>query len=616
MLYNLINHDLSENFKRYCNFEDAEQIINALESAWVNGSNSLSVPHWADIVGKKYLATLTYTLSKAGWITSSVQGRYGSFSINLVKLAEYMTPEQQLSFRTKIKVSKYRMRCTTDLQPADLVRTPNGIHPTGAVRPGFAKCANKMFKLDTQYLVKYYDAIQSNLIKSIKKMAKRYPRIHKDKANYGNMSTDILDWHIFNPEAEFNLEANISDQRHRATYLGTKRIFNIIASKDARSLMISSDPVVLTLDSTDALKDIYLFIAELIGTNAKSWGAKTLAGKIAYENHSLHVLDLQEHITDDMTAKQIKKECKRADLDRKDLHENIWLERIYAKLDRLFNQGYISWDIPLEKDATMSLAQIIGVLTNDARLLDRTNVVYPYALKDAWTVEGVPRLHTKTVGTPKFYGSGQTAKKLLASKNLTLTKKQMSKLAKEFTTGGFATITDLKDFFIKYSNVATPTIETTTWNETYTITVNKYKCVGANIAAYTAYDTASSTDKTFMIHNPIRIPDYERFKLFYPTGLIHNLDSKIMDNTMNSIIDNGEWAIAIHDAGLVMPGTSMGKYYVDNLEQLRLDRHIVIDNYRKSIGATGRAADIAFAKLMNKVVQLPASTSFSPSALK
>jgi hypothetical protein len=60
----------------------------------------------------------------------------------------------------------------------------------------------------------------------------------------------------------------------------------------------------------------------------------------------------------------------------------------------------VYWNIPLEIDATMSLAQVVGVLTNDARLLDRTNVINETTLLDAWHVEGVPRLHTKTVGTP------------------------------------------------------------------------------------------------------------------------------------------------------------------------------------------------------------------------
>ena len=103
---------------------------------------------------------------------------------------------------------------------------------------------------------------------------------------------------------------------------------------------------------------------------------------VAYGSKALHELDLT-------TAE-----------DRKHLHENIWLERMYHALDIINAEGGILWDIPIEIDATMSLAQIIGVLTNDRRLLDRTNVINSSNLLDAWHVEGVPRLHTKTVGTP------------------------------------------------------------------------------------------------------------------------------------------------------------------------------------------------------------------------
>ena len=573
-----------------------EFILNALEWYWVNGNSPMSIPYWADKVGHKNLDNFIYALAQAGWIESKANARakWGEFKLSQAMVDKHFTREEQTAYKKKLRVAKYSMKYVENTT-IDMVKTATGIKATGLVREGFAKCSNQPFKLDTAMLAKYYDAIQLNLTKSMDKVMAKYPTIAHDETNYNEITKDLLDKYIFSEEAIYNLEGNISDSRGRAIYNGIKRVGNPISNKDFRACLVVPQGKIISKSDTKAMQEIYLFIAELISDTASSWSQKWLKGMYSYQRKELHDLDLTDAH------------------DRKELHENIWLERIYAKLDTLNEQGSVYWDIPIEIDATMSLAQVIGILTNDARLLDRTNVINETTLLDAWHVEGVPRLHTKTVGTPTFYGSAQTAVSLLRAKKLDYTKEHIKILNKEFNQGAFGVIKGFKDFLIQHSAVNTPTINMEIWDDKFEVPVNKFKPVGAKTNAYSAWDSASKRQVIFLNHTVETVPDYDRFRLYYPTGLVHNLDSQLMNKTLENL---HEWAIAIHDAILVLPGSEARTKYVEQLEILRANRPQILANYRQSIGATSKSADIAWAKLMDKVEPLCSAVPFSESALK
>lgn len=575
---------------------DNIHILDALEWHWVNGNQPMSTPYWADKVGHTNLDNFIYALSEAGWIVSKANARakWGEFNLSQAMIDKYFSREEQRAYKTKVRVAKYSMRYV-DNDTVDMVKTADGIKATGLRRPGLSKSANQPFKLDIVPLINYYDAILANLTKSMNKVMQKYPTIKQDETNYAVISKELLDYYIFHQDNVYNFEGNTSDSRGRAIYNGLRRVGNPIANKDFRACMVVPQGIVISKSDTKAMREIYLFIAELVGVNAKSWGQKALAGRMAYSRRELHDIDLTtEH-------------------GRKELHENIWLERIYARLEQLDADGSVYWDIPIEIDCTMSLAQVIGTLLNDARLLDRTNVINETTLLDAWYVEGVPRLHTKTVGTPVFYGSAQTATSLLRSKKLDYTRDHVKILNKEFNTGAFGLIKSFKDFLIQYANVETPTIPMTIWNETFDVVVNKFKPVRAKTNVYSVWNSEIKRQVVFLNHTVETVPDYDRFRLYYPTGLVHNLDSKLMDNAIMQI---SSWAIAIHDAILCLPGSTAREKFVEQLEALRANRHTVLNNYRKSIGATSRSADIAWAKLMDKVEPLCSAIPFSESALK
>ena len=263
-----------------------------------------------------------------------------------------------------------------------------------------------------------------------------------------------------------------------------------------------------------------------------------------------------------------------------------------------------------------AILQIGGVLLNDARPLRKTNVIEPETLEDAWTIPNVPRKMTKAYMTPSMYGSSASIKKLIATAGLVATKEQIKTIKTEYKSGGFSTLVGLKDFLINHANPTTPVLKIDMFDEQFEIEINKYKVVGATLKAYTGYDSKTDRTRVFMIHNPIRIPDYDRFKLFYPTLLIHNRDSKASDNSMVELHKLGEWAISIHDAALVLPGTKFRKVFVNQLEQMRQNRISITSAYNTSIGATTVAAKIKWAKLNSEIEQLDNNIPFEGSCLK
>ena len=566
------------------------EFIQALEYSLVKYS-PLSVPFWADKIGTIQLNKILYVLGLHNLVSTKVNRKYASISATTT-LADMI--DDTLDYRINAKISKYGMKCSTTDSAISLTKTPSGIKDTGLIRRGFAYSSTQKFKLDIPMLVKYREAIILNAVKSIEKTMLDYSDIALDEANYRELVEIVIDNYIANPHNSYNLEFNINDQRGRSIYNGIKRVFNIISSKDSRALIIAPS-IYLTEDNVEAMKDIYLFIAELSGKKRDTIAKKQLAGRLAYVNRELPVLDLNtEH-------------------DRKELFELIWLERIYTLLDTLKANGSVQWNVPLEVDAGMSLAQVIGATINSEELLVKTNCVGS-KLEDPWHIDGVRRIAGKTVGTPTFYGSSQSAISLLKSKKLDPTKEELSAITREFNNGTFSIIKDFKNLLIKNGNVTTPTYEVQGWNESYIVEVNKHKAVGATLKAYAIWDTTANKDRMFFNHQPTLIPDYIRFNLFFPTGFVHNIESKIVDTTMVDLKDEGEWAISIHDAILCLPGSKARKFYIINLEAFNKVGLQVLKGYLQSIGATSTKAHIDLAKILDK--RTVNTKKFSLNALK
>lgn len=257
---------------------------------------------------------------------------------------------------------------------------------------------------------------------------------------------------------------------------------------------------------------------------------------------------------------------------------------------------------------------IQGCLLNDQRLLNMTNVINPDQLADAWHIEGVPRTHVKSVFTPRLYGSSETEKALLAHRKLTATKQQIKLIRKEGRDGALGLANQFKDAIIKNCKPQR-TMQIKLWNDDFTIECNKYKQVGTTQNAYSIYDSTDDRDKLFFNMATTKVPDLERFKLFFQTLLCHGIDSQVMDNILNN---TDVWALPIHDAILALPGDchTLRLEAVEQLKDIHTNRHTILANFRQSIGATGSKADLAFAKLYANVQQLDNGIEFSVSCMK
>ena len=569
----------------YMNLDSEETIdfLEALEYSLVK-NNSLSVPFWIEKIGQEPFNRIVYVLGNHGLVVTTKAAKYASVSAT-TKLKSLVS--DLLDYRIDTKIRRYGMKLDVSDRDTNLVSTPSGIKTTGLDRKGMSYSAKQTFRLDIDYLVKYKNLVIENATKSILKTIVQYEDIALDEANYRELVNIVIDNYIANPHNFYNLEWNISDQRGRAIYQGLKRVFNPISSKDCRALLISSQSV--KIDTDAKLRDIYLFIAELVGSKAPTSAQKALAGMKAYRSRYL------------------------PNLDADSLHEYVWLERIYDKLDEVQEDADTRWNIPLEMDASMSLAQVEGALLNSKELLVKANCVGTQ-LQDPWHIDGTRRAAAKAVGTPTFYGSNQSPTKLIKAKNLDLDKDELKVLKKEFSTGTFSILKDFKNLLISNMDIDSPTYLAAGWGETYTVEVNKHKVVSAELRAYRVWNTATSRDEVFYLHIPVRVPDYDRFRTYAATGLVHNIDSKIMDNVLVELSALLEWAIAIHDAVLCLPGTATRSIYRDQLQELNSVGHIVLQNYMRSIGAVSAKAQIDLAKLLDKIT--PNTAQFSENALK
>jgi len=365
---------------------------------------------------------------------------------------------------------------------------------------------------------------------------------------------------------------------------------------------------------------IFLFIAELTGSFKPGSGNaedKIACGKTDYIQNNLHDLDLN------------------SEEDRKDLHENIWLERLYSELDEYFNipkndpmmralaamtdshyrtESY-KWSVPIELDASASMLQYEGLLTGDKRLLEMTNIIGE-TLEDPWKLEGMSRLMLKKAATPMLYGSSQTCFELWQDNNISYTPNDIALYSKEMQDGPFGVANTLKDFII---NNACPkaTMKVKIWDEEFEVSCNRYRNIGTQTRAFTVWDSEVGRYNLVLHTDTEKVPDLKQFKRYFMTLLIHNLDSQVADTVIGKVMKKYGWGIPIHDAFIVSPAAAADtrKWYAEELTKIYQDRKRILASFFKSIGITP-AAKQQWDVLQSKIVSFTGDFQASPMALK
>lgn len=367
---------------------------------------------------------------------------------------------------------------------------------------------------------------------------------------------------------------------------------------------------------------VFLFIAELTGSFKAGEG------------------DVNDKIAcgmEDYCAGYLPRLYLQLEEDRKELHEKIWLERLYNELDRYFmvpnndNKEFIrrlsvsttvsyrkesfDWTVPIELDASASMLQYMGTLLNDSRLMKMTNVVGD-TLEDPWKLKGMSRTMLKKAATPMLYGSSKACYELWQDNGISYTADDIVLYTNEMASGPFGVANLLKEFTINNSNPKAQ-MKVKIWNEEFEISCNRYRNVGEKTKAYKIWDSIDERYNVVIHTDTKKVPDLDQFKRYFMTLLVHNLDSQVANKVIGKVMDKYGWGIPIHDAFLVSPAAAadVRQWYAEELEAIHKDRKQILADYFKSIGITG-AANQQWETLKSKVVPFEGELKVNPMALK
>lgn len=513
-------------------------------------------------------------LVEEGIITTSVQHNYAEIELNRSWLVAEYTQEGLESLILENKLNKYLSIQSNQKKEGktNQVKSVSGIKETGLVRKGFAEAGHHHFKYDISMLKKYKTEIIKFSIKSMEKMETKLHRSLRIPAgyDYGSIIEKSIDVIIENPEWEFILGELLLDSRGRAIYECLKKVFNPIANKMARALVVAP-PELVTVESLD---NAYLCIAELYHGFIPDIQEKVAKGKKCYESRAYHNLDLTtEEGLDDM-------------------YENIWLERLYKDIEMVKARRLHRVTTPLEVDFSASNMTMIGLLLNHSEYVDDS--------KYMWEVEGLTKLQVKTAQTPYVFGSSASIKSLWAKNDLEYTAEQIDIMRDEQTKGKFAIANEFKDIIIKHCN-PTALMNFHINDEKFQVECNKTKNVGDTTKSYVVLDSATKSFKIIAHTNTHKVPDLKQFVRYPVTGLIHNRDSWLLD----FICQDMKWILPIHDAGIVTwaGATTMRNKAVEGMHKIRDTRESTVYNYLKSINID-RAGMVKYAKLLSKVAKL------------
>ncbi len=555
----------------------AKDMFQAIWYNYLKNKKPTNSTYWYDrFEDPKVFNQYIMHLSKSGWITSTVLPRrhWAELSFNEKKLEKYVSGVEIEELRYENKLSKYLLTDQVCKKELGLTKTPKGIKAVGITRKGFEKSAKSLFRLDSEMLMKYEDAVVLNVVKGIKEMD-----LDIDIAEYSNVAKGVIDAYICK-DKEYCMNGSISDSRGRNIFKGLSKIFNPVGFKDARALLVIK-PRSLGITGTFAVEE---FVAELLGIKQDTKAATRKAGRAA--------IDSRTGIDLDLTTIE----------GRSELFEKMWLERIYANLDVYDGSN---WIVPIELDFTASILAIEGVLLGDYSYMDLTNIVGD-EMKDAWTIEGVARKQVKACMTPILYGSSETIRNLWSHRNIKFTEKQVKIMSKELTSGRFKLANMFKNYIIKNVQVDTE-MEVTVWNDTFKIKPNRYRNVGEYVKKYNVYSSVEDRVITIRHTHTKRVPDLEQFKLYFPTLIVHGVDSQVSDE----IAEELAWCIDIHDAWIVHPADAIivKTTTIKKLNKLRDERDTVLGNLFRSTGINNKYewSEIRKATVVKKDVVITAN---------
>lgn len=540
--------------------DNPEKDINNLQDFWedlfhsyLNESNLCTTVYMDRFENEKLFNSVLYLLSKLGIINSDVSVNYGTITMLDSFIERYLTKEQIRELRMKYKLGKYMPRSTSSYVD-NLVLVNKKLTKSGLVRKGFAKIYQNRFSYDIKVMEKYLSEIANEILKGITTSTK--------DLTYDEVVIELLA--IISSYAKmYTTEKVYLDSRGRSIFQCQKRVFNPVSHKTARALLVIPSQTILKSD-IDTMNSIFAFIAELNGF-------KGIGLTYAQKAHTGQNMHSQRYIS-----------------DKADLHERIWLERIYSKLEELDKKGSVQWNIPIELDATASALMFLGVLTNNHEYMKRTNVIGD-TLDDAWHIEGIERTKVKKFITRQMYGSTISAKDTMVELKLKHTQEDINNLNKLVQNSIFTPALKIKDYVISNAKFE-ETTHIEIGDDKFFVKCNKFKWGITERKVYKVYTSSQGLIKR-ITRNMNLVPDLKRFKRYAQTLLIHNLDSQVANYVCEKF---DKWLIPNHDAFLVHPlhNRRVKELYAEKLYDIYTKRHEILTGYFKSIGINCTGLDM------------------------
>jgi hypothetical protein len=314
--------------------------------------------------------------------------------------------------------------------------------------------------------------------------------------------------------------------------------------------------------------------------------ARKLATNVGYEAILLFVAELNGYKSGTVEGKlAFGKTCWLDNLQPHEIHERVWANRLYKELygyaiSQAEGTDYY-WSVPIELDASASMLQYVGVLLGDKACLEATNVISEGQLNDPWNlIKTVKRSKAKMVLMRQLYGSSQSSSGILDAFDENYTAQEIQDLEEGLHTGAYGVANALKSFIIGNCNMQ-PVMYPVVWGQQLEVPCNRHHIHGERPVVYSTLNSKGKLAK--LIHwDTVKTPDLKSFKRWTMTGLIHSLDSRVIDLVMQKL----DWAIDIHDAVIINPEDAMivRKAYAEALEMVYADRQSILNDYFASIG--------------------------------
>jgi len=546
----------------------AKSIWGALVNCYIRNKGTTSGVYWMEKM-EDPIAFNVYLMIQKDWIISQAipERNWSSLRINETQLLTIYTEDELTALRTDNKFKQYEPRSTKSTKD-DMVRQDGKVKKTGLVRKGFARAGNSPYTYDRAALHEFQEEVKSNVGKGMRKLRAFKPDMDFDTASYDAVADSIVD-SLLNNERVMTQGKSYIDSRGRGIKESLKYVGNPIGYKDFRSLIQLPKSTAQLGLSDKAMDAIYMFIAELVGYKRGTVTGKLAFGKECYKNRTLPEAEGDE------------------------LAEHIWLKRHYQALDAVYylldngrKLSSIPYSVPIELDASASILGFTGALIGCEDLLTMCNMAGdPEVLNDPWYIDGLTRNHVKKAATPKLYGSSKSPKALWEKAGLEASPELVQVMNGVLNSGSIGIADKFKEFVLG-GCVPAPEMDVKVWGDEFTVTCNHWKKIGDVPISYDIYDTPTGRVRRITHMKTKAIPDLERFRRFFQTLLIHNLDGQVADYVAGKAYDKYGFCLDIHDAFVVSPlaAVDVQNWYAEKLTEVFNNRHEILKDYFESIG--------------------------------